>query len=240
MNDMYVGQSLHHYGEFSQGEVNVFDQIVQEGDVVVEAGAHMGAHSLFLAKKVGPRGLLLAFEPQRLQFQLLCANMALNSIIGAICQQAALGAERGSLIVPVADPTRVANFGGLKIEGHESGDPVPLLQLDSFPLQRCKLLKVDVEGMEKQVLEGAKGIIQRHWPALYVENDRRDKSEALIRFIDALGYDMYWHRPPLFNPENFANNPVNIFADLVSANLLCLPKHAAQNMTGFRKVLLPA
>ena len=53
---------------------------IQPGDVVIEVGANIGPHTVFLAQHVGPQGLVLAFEPQRILFQTLCANLALNSI----------------------------------------------------------------------------------------------------------------------------------------------------------------
>jgi hypothetical protein len=94
--------------------------------------------------------------------------------------------------------------------------------------------------MEKVVLEGAAGFISRLKPVLYVENDRKEKSAELIRYIDSLGYVMYWHAPTLFNPQNFSGNATNIFGTVVSINMLCIPKEANVQMTGFTKVDVPA
>jgi hypothetical protein len=55
-----------------------------------------------------------------------------------------------------------------------------------------------------------------------VENDRPDRSEALVRWIDGLGYRLYWHRPPLYNPDNFLNNRHNEYPGIVSQNMLCV------------------
>ena len=62
---------------------------------------------------------MIAFEPQRLVFQLLCANVALNSLANVICLQQAIAKEPGFINVPLLDPTMPGNFGGLSIEGHE-------------------------------------------------------------------------------------------------------------------------
>ena len=78
--------------------------------------------------------------------------------------------------------------------------------------------------MEEEVLSGATTTIEKYRPVLYVENDRREKSPSLIRFIQSLGYRMWWHLPPLYNPANYLGNHENIFANMVSINLLCLPK----------------
>jgi FkbM family methyltransferase len=236
VHDVYIGRSLEVYGEFSEGEIELFRQFVKPGKVVVEVGANIGVHTVFLAQAVGPTGHIVAFEPQRIVFQTLCANLALNSITNVHCVQAAVGSKPGEIIVPLLDARREHNFGGLSLEGHQRGERVPVMTLDDLNLPQCYLIKIDVEGMEQAVLEGAAATVARFRPILYVENDRREKAAALIRTIDALGYNMYWHLPPLFNPQNFAGNPENIFGRIVSINMLCCPKELPQQVNGLQPV----
>jgi FkbM family methyltransferase len=238
-NDWGVGRALDLYGEFSEGEVNLFRQIVQPGNAVVEVGANIGAHTVFLARHVGRTGTVLAIEPQRILFQTLCANMALNNISMAVCYHQAAGAEHGSLLVPETDYTCENNFGALSLGNYEHGEPVPVIPLDAMKLQECNFIKIDVEGMEEDVLRGAVGIIARFKPILYVENDRPEKSDSLIRFIDALGYSMYWHRPRLFNPNNFLGHSENFYGTVASINMVCLPPGNNLEMRGFKPVQVP-
>jgi FkbM family methyltransferase len=240
IHDMYIGRSLDLYGEFSEGEIELFGQFLKPGMVAVEVGANIGAHTVFLAQAVGPPGQVLAFEPQRVVFQTLCANMALNSIPNVQAFHAAVGQAAGEIVVPVLDYRQEHNFGGLGLGGHAYGERVPLMTLDSLQLPACHLLKVDVEGMEQPVLEGARETIGRLKPILYVENDRRDKAASLIRYIDGLDYHMYWHSPPLFNPNNHAGNAQNVFGSIVSINMLCCPKSLPQQIIGATKVEVPA
>ena len=79
-HDRFIGRSLDLYGEFSEGEAVLFQKILRPGMFVVEVGANLGAHTVVLAQAVAPGGGVLAFEPQRLIFQTLCANLAINSI----------------------------------------------------------------------------------------------------------------------------------------------------------------
>src|SRR5437762_66853 len=113
VHDLFVGRSLELYGEYSEMEIEAFQQIVRPGDIVLEVGANLGAHTLWFARAVGPRGSVMAFEPQRILFQTLCANMALNSITNAHCWQVAVGAEEGYLHVPLLDHNQDNNFGAL-------------------------------------------------------------------------------------------------------------------------------
>jgi FkbM family methyltransferase len=228
-NDMYLGRSLDLYGEFSEGEMELLRQLIRPGDICIDAGSNIGTHTIFLARTVGPQGRVYAFEPQRLVFQTLCANMALNSMANAYCINAAAGTERGYINVPALDFTRTNNFGGLSLDVNMPGETVDMITIDSLNLPALRLLKADVEGMELHVLKGATETIKRHFPVMYIENDRVQNSLALTQFIDSLGYEMYWHMPPLFNPRNFFGNGINVFSNIVSVNLLCV--HPSWNIT---------
>ena len=229
-NDQFVGRSLDLYGEFSELESEIFAWLLHEGNTVVEVGANIGAHTVSMAATVGEKGVIFALEPQRLTFQTLCANVALNSLTNVYAYHAAAGRTSGRITVPELDPMTFQNFGGLSIEGHSHGWEVPVHTVDSLPLAECQLIKVDVEGMEEEVLAGATSTIERFRPALYLENDRREKSASLIRLVQSFDYRIWWHFPRLFNPANFAGDSENIFGDIISINLLCLPREREINM----------
>lgn len=223
-SDQYIGRGLRKYGEFSEGEVALFRQILRPGDLVVEAGANFGAHTVAMAQMVGEQGCIIAFEPQRLVFQAMVTNVALNSLLNVMTVQAGLGAQPGALKVPVLNPAKGHNFGGFNISNHNTGEEVPVQIVDSLNLNRCRLIKVDVEGMECEVLEGARNTIARLRPVLYVENDRAENSQRLIALIQSLNYKLWWHLPRMFNPNNFRGDSENIFGNIVSVNMLCLPQ----------------
>ena len=77
-NDKYIGRSLNLYGEFSEGEIALFRQLIKPGFVVLDIGANIGCHTVFMAQAMENSGRVIAIEPQRLTHQLLCANVALN------------------------------------------------------------------------------------------------------------------------------------------------------------------
>ena len=238
INDMYVGRSFDLYGEFSEKETELFAQIVRPGDVVIEVGANIGAHTVWFARRTAPNGGVIAFEPQRLVFQMLCANVALNSLANVMAFQQACGEEKGAIVVPILDPNARNNFGGLELGKFEQGERIDVVRIDDLGLGGCRLLKVDVEGMELSVLKGARELIQRAKPALYVENDRPHLSDALIKFIDSLGYECFWHWPPLFNPDNHFKHAENVFGNIVSKNMICLPRGVG--VAGAQPIPVPA
>jgi FkbM family methyltransferase len=235
-NDVYIGRSLEAYGEFSEAEIMLLRHIVRAEDTVIEAGSNVGAHTLPLARQVGPNGRVYAFEPQRIVFQTLCANMALNGLANVDCRHAAVGREPGEIIVPVLDCHHAHNFGGMALGDHREGERVPVVTLDSLQLDRCRLIKIDVEGMEKAVLQGAEDTLTRCRPIVYAENDRDEKSPALIDFLMKQGYRLYWHLPPLFAPDNYYRNMENIFGRLVSINMLGIPEDLDLPVSGLRPI----
>lgn len=238
-NDQYIGRSIETYGEFSQLEADMFTQICKDGDTVIEVGANIGAHTQLFSNLVGNRGKVLAFEPQRIVFQTLNANIALNSMINVFTYQNALGKEEKTLFIPPINYETNGNFGGISIDGFKEGEAIKQLPLDSFieEINSLKLIKIDVEGMECDVIKGSKKIIKKFKPLLYVENDRQEKSQELIELIQSLNYKLYWHLPSLFNKDNFFKNKTNIFGSIVSVNMLCIHKDLKINVERMTEVI---
>jgi FkbM family methyltransferase len=236
--DKYVGRSFTEYGEYSEGEVDVFRQCLGPGDVALDIGANFGSHTLPLARLVGPSGRVFAFEPQRILFQILCGNIALNELPNVHALPVALGRAAGSAKVPALDYSGANNFGGVSlVSGH--GEDVPVVTLDQLDVTKAKLIKIDVEGMELDVLAGAKATLARCRPILYVENDRAANAEALVAHVRDEGYRMWWHTPPLFNPANFLGNPSDVFGNIASFNMLCLPRESTTAVQGLQEITSP-
>ncbi len=225
-HDFYIGGALERYGEYGEQELDLLLSYVKEGDVIVEAGANIGCDTVPLARKVTNSGRIFAFEPQRIIYQMLCGNLAMNALWNVAAERAALGDEDGIMQVPPVDYSRTGNFGGVAL-GKDGAEPVPVIKLDQLQLSRCALIKADVEGMELAVLKGASDTIARLRPILYVENDREDKAVELVTHLQSIGYRVYFHNPPLFNPQNFRRNERDEYQQdgkaICSLNLLCLP-----------------
>jgi FkbM family methyltransferase len=235
-NDAYIGKSLNELGEFSEGETDLFRQLIRPGSTIVEAGSNIGAHTVPLARLVGNKGLVHAFEPQRIVFQTLCANVALNSLTNVHCHNSAVGDRPGSITVPYVNYEKPNNFGGLSLGEYQEGERVPVVPLDSLNLTRCDLLKIDVEGMEINVLRGAAETIRKLRPVIYLENDRPQNSAALISELLALGYQLYWHLPTYYSHDNYYANPENPFGNTVSVNMLGIHSAFKSDIKGLRKV----
>jgi FkbM family methyltransferase len=254
-HDTYVGRALDLYGEFCQGEVELLLRIVQPGQVVVEVGANTGAHTLVFARQTGRSGAVVAFEPHRVLFQTLAANMALNHVSTVRCQPVALGENVGAIGVPPVDYTIELDFGALVLGNHPGSEPAVMAPLDGFNLHRCDFLAIDTCGSEDQVLRGAVNLLERTRPTIYVAQypaaratgitrPRGDAAEpappysATVNFLNSLGYTIYWHAPRCFNPQNFFGNATNVFGDQAALKLLCIPARQTVDIPGLERVAI--
>lgn len=223
LNDVYVGRSLDIYGEYCEGESEMFRQLLRPADVAIDAGANIGAHTVGMARLVQSAGAVVAFEPQRAIYDLLCNNLRLNGIANVRALRQAVGSAPGVIRVPPLDYAQADNFGGVALGG-AAGEQVDVVTIDSLGLPRLRILKIDIEGMEWEALTGARATIRRLQPALYLENNHRDKSPKLISLVFELGYRLWWHITPLFNPKNFFGNTQNVFGNTLAFNMIGFPR----------------
>ncbi len=162
---------------------------------VLDIGANFGTYALGLAPHLQPGGRVYAFEPQRIIFNMLAGSVALNSINNIFCNNMAVGDEDGEIEIPQYDYSRRMNFGSVEF-GAEQREPlhqqrgndpaakesVPLVRLDSLGFNRVGLMKIDVEGMEEKVIDGAVETISRCRPMIFLETFKSNASAIREQF----------------------------------------------------------
>lgn len=216
-NDAYVGRSLHETGEFSPDEARLFKAILRPGLIALDIGANIGALTIPMAK-TGAR--VMAFEAQPAVCNLLGANIVLNGLLNARAVNAAVGAKADVMVVPTLEPNASQNFGGFDIRGHDAGEPVPVYTVDGLGLPWVHFMKIDVQGMEMDVLRGAEATIARCQPTLYVESETYEEQQDLLAWLHHRDYATWWHLP-LLTVEDEPGHP------LVSINILAIHKDSA-------------
>lgn len=241
-NDLYLGRAIICYGECAEYEIDFLYQFlsVQPG-VVVEVGTNIGTHTIAFAKalKLMSREMVV-FEPQPFVFQNMCANLALNGISNVRAWPWACGLENSNVYFPKQNYFDVGNFGGVSMSTTDLSDciSVPCVRLDDIlGTEQVSFIKIDAEGFELMVLRGAQSLIDTSRPILYVENDRQDKCAELIEWLWSKNYKLWWHLPPLFNENNFFRNDLNIYPEIVSINMLCVPAELALTIVGLEAVV---
>jgi FkbM family methyltransferase len=224
-SDQVIGAALDVYGEFAESENRLMAALIKPGDVVLDVGANIGTVALALARRVGPSGRVYAFEPQRIVFQLLCANVGINAISNIDARWLAVGAAAGQTHIPILDPEAPANFG--EVATATSGEAVTVAAIDDLRLEHCSLIKIDVEGMESEVLRGAEQTIARHRPSIYFEAKRGENTRSCIDWLMQRQYRLYWHFAYFFDPANFRKVEQNLFDNRGDINAVAVPHNSA-------------
>lgn len=231
-NDTYIGKALELYGEYCEHEVQLFAQFVKPGMCVWDVGANIGALTVPLAKLVGETGQVCSFEPQPVIFNNLCTNVSINGLHQVRCLPFALASETGRLKIPALNYNSTGNFGAVSLsqqqamESHQVVEMRSLADLDYLPLP--SFMKIDVEGMETQVLKGLASFITKQPPIIYLENDRIELSKELIETLWSFGYSCYWHITPYYNSDNYRNATHNAWPNVSSFNMLCVHESHTQ------------
>ncbi|AKM33361.1 FkbM family methyltransferase (plasmid) [Pandoraea faecigallinarum] len=172
-----------------------------DGVVALDGGANIGVHTIEWARHMHGWGRVLSFEAQEVIYYALAGNVALNNCLNVRASLAALGECSGELTVPRPDYFAHASFGSLELRQRahtedigqrisydpSQGTSVPMICIDSLRLERLDLFKLDVEGMELEVLRGARQTLLTCRPILMVEVIKSDRA-AIEGMLAALGY----------------------------------------------------
>ena len=229
-NDQYIGKSLSEYGEWSEAEVSLVKQLLADNENIIEVGSNIGTHTIPLAKQVSNGGFVYAIEPRHQNHKLLLDNIKNNELKNVKVLKIAISSKEGEAYMNTFDENIASNYGDSRIfsSNFNNAETVPVKTLDQLfydnikERKSIKLIKCDAQGQELNIILGSKKIIDHYKPYLYFENDDIDTSKALIETIKNMGYVLFWHLPPLYNPDNFLKNTKNIFPKIVSCNMLCI------------------
>lgn len=196
------GRFLLDHGNASTIEANECMQALKDikQPRIFDIGANIGTFATWLARAF-PNGRVYCFEPQRAVFQQLAGNAAINNLYNVYTYNIGLGAE--DTWTTFREPSYFDSYDyGMFTLNKETYVPrgedtytVEIKTLDTFVAQhnidRVDLLKIDVEGMDVEVLQGARAIIKQFRPAIFIEytNGIESIKDRVLEELDLYGYE---------------------------------------------------
>lgn len=202
-----VGFQLLNTGQYDMQEINLAKFILNRrlqnygpGVVAIDCGANIGVHTIEWAKELFSKGMVISFEPQEGVYYALCGNIALNNCFNVTAYNSAVGAERGMIEIPKPNYFQPSTFGSMELRQSANSEDigqkleqmtqVEQVALDDLPLERCDFIKIDVEGMEFDVLTGANNLIEKCKPVMLIEFIKVD-ADRLKERLSSIGYSSY-------------------------------------------------
>ncbi len=195
----WLGRHVYVTGDYEPATARLIAERLQPGDLFIDVGANIGFFTLLGSRRVGPSGLVVAFEPLVRARSELEANLSRNGASNVIVRSEAVSDISGEAAY-YAGPEDHQGCSSLRaIEDVSEVSRVRTIRLDDvLPTdRRVALMKIDVEGAEAKVLAGMHERLKRDRPDLIVEvtesylNALGDSVETLCEPLFRLGYRMY-------------------------------------------------
>lgn len=189
-----------YYG-FKETARNVFYDLIEPGQTVIDIGSNVGEVCMNTAKRVGESGKVYAIEPHPDNIKRLKKNLSLNTFSNIGLHQVALGNQTGTVKMYTYDSgnlgmNRMLNEG----EQNSTAVEVQLTTLDRFvseqQIEELAVMKLDVEGYELKALQGAKETLRKFKPVIFMEldngylNEHGDNAADVIALLEGIGYEV--------------------------------------------------
>jgi len=214
----WLGQYVYLTGAYEPPTADAIAMLIGPRDTVLDIGANAGFFTLLAAARVGPAGRVVAFEPIPAVRRELAANVARNGFANVAVREEAVSDRRARLRI-FEGPREHRGISSLRqLEEAAASLEVPAIALDDLQheLGPVRLAKIDVEGAELLVLQGAAAVVARDHPHLVIEFTDEylrafgHSAEALGSWLLERGYALYRIEPTGLIRFGQGNVPANV------------------------------
>lgn len=182
--DTFINECLEQYGYWEKPTMDVCRDYLKNNSYVIEVGAHIGSHTVILSD-ICKDGVVYSFELQKLIFQLLNANLLLNTCKNVYSYMEAVSDENKIEYIGEIAYEKIPKFnsglGSLDTVRNYEGYPINTVSLDVkfSKIKKLNLIKIDAEGHEVPILKGAKKLIEKFKPLILTEFHDHNKQEII-------------------------------------------------------------
>lgn len=193
----YITEKIIKLGWYEFGYYAIWERYLTPESVVIDVGANIGVHAVWFGlhcKKV------FAFEPFDQNFAILQKNIAVNNLNNVIAQDVLIG--NGEAVTMGLPGKYNSNYGAYMAlrdmkTPHQFERKMTALKLDDIINERIDFIKIDVQGMEAQVMLGAEELIKAHRPVVFVEWNKRDFPQLKVGY----NWIFEWAKAHKYNNE---------------------------------------
>jgi FkbM family methyltransferase len=207
-HDNTIGMCISEYGYWGTADIQLIESLIRTvsrpGDPIclLDVGSNIGTHALAFGKFPFPELTVHAFEAQREIYYMLAGTIALNNLSNVYCHHTAVSNVSGvELKMPVVDYASKSNFGSYELEVAKHSDTsdmyiegkfekIRTCRIDDLNLSNVRLIKIDVEGMEDKVVEGAAQTIIANRPIVFIETFKTD-FDPIKAFLVSHNYNLF-------------------------------------------------
>ncbi len=191
----WIPQNIYFLNAYEEKEINFIEDFLKEGDCFIDVGANIGLFSLVASKRVGSSGKVIAFEPFKRNYRILCNHILMNQASNVQSENIAISNVSGKMRLHLNEKEK--NFGmvsGVSNE-HTYTEEAMTICLDAYMETKIKsrvhLIKIDIEGLEYQAILGMLETIERHKPTLLIEInpiEKQPQNEKIETLLFKMGY----------------------------------------------------
>jgi len=206
-----VAWELLNHGAYAKDQSELLQNILHtrreffgDGVMAIDCGAHVGIFAVQWARLMADWGHVIGIEAQERMFYALAGNVTLNNCFNTKVIWGVVGGHNGSVRVPIPNYLLESSFASLEAQrstnsqwigqpinyGDSLTQPVQQITLDALNLQRADLIKLDVEGMEIQALQGALETLKRCTPVLFIDTSKLVLA-TLLDLLESAGYESH-------------------------------------------------
>lgn len=201
-DDHFVGNVISLTGDYEAYETSIILNNIKKGDTVVDIGANIGFHTILFANKIGPQGKVYAFEPDPVSYKILLKNIKANNFKNVIASPLAISNKKAVLNLYKSKD----NYGDNRVYSSDISSTNLTIKADSLDNffsdlitkgKKISLLKIDTQGFEPFVIQGAKKLIKKYKPILFFEywpygyHSSKSNGTEMLNYLKKIYKDLY-------------------------------------------------
>ncbi len=187
----YIMSFIKKYSKFwERGQLDFVSKFINNDTRILDCGAYIGNHSIYFSK-ISNAKEIIAIEPQKNIYDIMCENIQLNKIVNVKCINSGLNSKKENGLHILKQSPK--NYGATRYQEGNNDEDIQCQTLDEF--DDIDFLKIDCEGMSYEILNGGRSFFQKNSPVIWMEmnpeyDDCRHEFVLPLNFLMDYGYKL--------------------------------------------------